>query len=127
MSCQPNQYVVTLPSNGAITPLRYRRDSTGTSDPEGTAGSEGKNFIQILVPQTKQNGTSNPSTGTVVLLWKYKEPNVNNVTLANTVQLVEIGFGGYFTIPLDDFKEGWFYACALGGAAIEIHCTETAQ
>lgn len=127
MSCStPRQYVITLPANGAVTPLFYRRTGGGVADPDGTEGSAGKNFLQVLFPQTKQAGTSNPSGGTVVLLWSDTDLTAN-VTLANTPQLVEIGFGGFFTTPLADFRSGWFYAVMIGGVAGEIHCTETTR
>jgi hypothetical protein len=127
MSCEPNQYVVTLASNGDLASLRYRRTSTGESDTSASSPSAGKNFLQILVPQTKQNGSANPAAGTVVLLWKYQEANIANVEVETSVKLVEIGCGGYFSLPLADFKDGWFYAYAVGGSAIEIHCTEVSQ
>lgn len=111
--------MATLPSNGAVTALLYNRTDAGVAD---TEQSQGKNFLSVVIPTTKQGGSDNPATGRVALFWTDSD---EAPTFADLVSLGEFGRGSIAQIPLGDFRSGWFWACALGGTAIEIHCTET--
>jgi len=125
MSCStPRQYVVTAPSSGAITSLLFRRSSVGVSDPTGSEGSQGKNFLNLNVPVIKQNASENPAAGRVIVFWSESDDPAD-VSLASTVQLCDLGRGDALPISLSDYVAGWFYVMATGGAAIELHVTET--
>jgi hypothetical protein len=120
MACSsPRQYVIVLPLTAAVTAILYNRTDAGVAD---TAQSSGKNFLSIVVPTTKQAGTENPVSGRVAIFWTESD---ETPTFADLVSLGEFGRGSTASIPLADFNEGYFWACALGGSAIEVHCTET--
>ena len=124
MSCTANRlYPVTVPADGSMANLLFRRTDSGASNPDG---DQGMNFLRIVFPSEKQNGTANPGDGKVILLWSDSD-DIADVTQANTIVQAEIEYTGAVNIPLASYRNGWFYVFGIGGSAIEIHCTETSR